>query len=639
MTTENDPDLFEDAATTIPDTPASGVPGEDLFPLGDEDQERKIVAWCEKAFEQAKTAKQRHQDKWDKYYKMYRSYVRKRGKADWRAKNWMPIAFFVIETITPKLVAQLPKFTVSPVGPDDEPGAELMEDLLEWAADQSDLYLELVKAIKSSLIYGTGILKTSLLERTRFQIKQEQEMQQTMTQIPSGQLDINGNPQMTQVPGQPMPTGQMVTTRTPYVAYTGPAAEAVDIENFFVDPLAESVESARYVIHRVYRDKSYIEDQFRKGNYKKPPDEIWTRFLTEHSSLRREALVELGPGGMPSFDKGVIAIMEFWTDNVIVTVAGSESGGFVLLRAEKNPYAHGEKPFVRIVDHLIPHEFWGIGEMEPLEGLQDTFNALWNSRIDNVSLVLQTMFTAVMDYVIDPSELVMRPGGVIRLREGIPPNQAIQPLELGEVTESSYKEAAEIERMTEKTTGVSPYQTGEDSPAYNRTATGIALISEQGNSRLAHKVTIAELTGFKRLARQFGSIIQQFVPPEMVIRLKGGADPMNPMGSETQFTWARITPDAIGGRYDYDIEAQSSTQTESVRREQALSLFQMLGNDPLMNPLKLRENVLKVFGIKDPQDYMVTPQQLQMMQQQQMAADQAAQAPAPEQGGGPPGAA
>ena len=89
---------------------------------------------------------------------MYRSYVKKKGAGDWRARYWMPIAFFVIETITPRLVAQLPEPLVDAVGPEDAEPAKLMQEMIMWAAEQGDLYLELVKAIKSSLIYGIGVL-------------------------------------------------------------------------------------------------------------------------------------------------------------------------------------------------------------------------------------------------------------------------------------------------------------------------------------------------------------------------------------------------------------------------------------------------------------------------------------------------
>ena len=601
------------------DIPVSGVDGEDLFPE-DEEAQQKIVAWISKAYEQSRAAKANHQLRWDKFYRMYRSYVKKRAKGDWRSRAWMPIAFYVIETIIPRLVAQLPKFTVDGVREEDEQGAEYLETLLDWASDQSDLYLELAKGLKSSLIYGTGILKTTYDEKTAYSITREPEMMEQTVEMPTGEMDMDGNSIMQTMSMGAVPTGETSVVRRPYTRYAGPIAEAVDIKNFFVDPVADSIENARYVIHRVYRDRAYLEDMFEAGVYHRPEKDIWQSFLSDHAGLERMASVDLGPGSSQGDDSGLIELLEFWTDRTVATVVSNGDSASMLLRVERNPFAHGMKPFVRVVDHLVPHEFWGIGELEPLEGIQDTVNALWNSRIDNVKLVLNSMFLAVMDYVVDPADLQVRPAGVVRIREGVPLDQAVQPLELGEVTSSSYTEVAELERMTEKVSGVSPYQTGTDSASVNRTATGVALISEQGNTRFAHKVRIAELTGFRQLAMQYATIIQQFSGPEITVRL------LNPEGAAMFQT---IPLDAISGQYDFNIEAESSTQTESIRREQTLSLFQLLAADPYMKPLKIRADVLKTFGKKNTADYMLTEEELYQMQ--------AAAAAQPQEEGAPVG--
>ena len=599
--------------------PTSGVEGDDLYPPNEEDQ-KKIVLLTDKMFKDAETYRAEAADRWMKFYKMYRSFVEKRAKGDWKSRVWMPIAFFVIETIAPKIVAQLPAFTPHAVGPEDVMGEEPLETLLNWAADKSGLYLELVKAMKSALIYGTGVLKTSYREETKYAILQEPLMQEQYVDLASGETDVDGNPITTRqsLGSQPVldETGQpqMTTVRRPYLSYAGPCAECVDIKDFFPDPWADSIDTCRYVIHRVYRDKAHMEKMFRAGIYKRPPEDVWNAFTTEHSRMSREAEINMGPGTLP-INEDVYTLLEIWTPDVVITVAGEHAG--ILLRMERNPFAHAQIPFVRIVDHLVPNEFWGVGEMEPLEGLQDTLNALWNSRLDNVKLKLNSMFMGVVDYLENPGEdLQVRPGGFIRTREGLPLHEVVQPLNMGEVTSSSYMETEEVERLTEKVSGVSQYTAGNDqgTGALNRTATGVALISEQGNTRFAHKVKIAELTGWVRLAEHFGSILQQFAEPQMTIRI------LNPEG---EAIFRTITAESIGGRFDYDIEAESSAQTESIRREQTLSLFQALAADPYARPLKIRADLLKTFGRKNVSDYILTEQELQMIMQQQ-AQQQAA---------------
>lgn len=605
---------------------------EDLFPESEED-EGKVIKWAVTAFEDADKARADLKIKWDRYYQMYRSFVEDRPAGDWRSRVWMPVSFYVIETITPRLVAQLPKFTVMPVGPEDTEGSKVMEQLLDWATDKSDLYLELVKAFKSALTYGTGIVKTYYDEKTAWNIYRKPVMKPVFMEMPLGEIDIDGNPmsEQVQVGEEPDPTQEPQLVREPITTYAGPVAEAVDIGDFFPSPEATEIEDAGYVVHRVFRTKDHIESMAKKGAYHLPDSDKWENFTTAYdfTSATRQASINLGPGTYNTTLAGqkLIEMWEIWTDDYIITIAGQT----VLLRAERNPFAHGEKPFVRIVDHLVPHEFWGIGELEPLEGIQDTMNALWNSRIDNVKLVLNSMFVVSTDYLQDPRDLTIRPGGVVRVREGVPIDQVVKNIDLGEVTSSSYTEAAEMERMSEKVSGVSAYQMGTDSPSLNRTATGVALISEQGNTRFAHKVRISELTGLRRLARHYGTILQQYMPEQMVIRI---------LGQQGQLFWQTVTADSISGAFDYQVEAESAQQTESIRREQSMGLFQTLIGLPEINRYRLIEDVLDTFQRKDKQAYVLSPEMMQMQQMQEMAmqaqatgmdAQATAQAEPPEQ--------
>jgi len=631
------------------------APGEDLYPVDDEAAERKITAWVQKKYQYAAQARKPHEERWLRYYKGYRSYVRPKKPGEWKSDTWMPMIFYVIETILPRLAAQLPSAVVNPVGPEDVHPAELMEELLKWAEDKSELYPEQVKAVKSSLMYGTGVLKVQYGEKTAYNIREEPVMEETVTQVPTGELDIDEQPIMQEQPGQAQPVldengePQMQTIREPYATYQGPIAEAVDLEDFFPDPVCSDIDDARFVIHRVYRDKAHLQKMFDRGVYKKPADpKKWEQFLGKSKVAKRQDEVGLG-GNTAEEDKDLYALLELWTDEVVITVAGEEADG-VLMRADRNPYGHGLKPFVRIVDHIVPHEFWGVGEVEPLEGIQKAMNELWNARIDNVKISLNQMFAVVMDYIMDPDDLIVRPGGVIRMREGLPLNQVFEQVDLGEVTQNAYQEVHELKDMGDMVTGVSPYQTGQDSPAYNRTATGVALISEQGNTRFSFKVQLAEHTGYKRLARMYAAILQQYLPEDMFLRIKGGEAqqqlqiamqeldmyaqqseaagmPVDPMMMQQQMeqlqqqfdprgVWTQITQDAIEGRFDLNIEAESSSQTVSARREQTLSMASQLMNDPWVKPRPIREDLLKEFGRKNVDEYLLSEMEMQLMQQQ-----------------------
>lgn len=583
--------------------------GNEFYPAS-EDEHRQVLTWCLQAFQAADDHRSSYYDRWVRYYKLYRSYV-KREKGDWRSKAFIPHAFSVIETITPRLLAQLPQFVTSPMGMEDVRNAKAMETLLNYSASQANLYPELIKAVKSSLKYGTGIMKNYHRRDVRTAMRMEPivspqraTVQRPVTDANGAQvLDMNEEPMFEDVE---MEMGSEITgyQQMPYeyVAYDGPASEAIDIFNFWVAPESVDIETARYVIQRVYREMSHVMEQVSKGVYRMPP-EMGPEDITstdDEPLARRLAAIELG-GDAADPTRKPVELLEFWTaDGRVITMANRKA----ILRVARNPFNHGEKPYVRIVDYLQEHEFWGVGEIEVLEGLQDLQNAIVNQRIDNVRLKMNGLFAVDRDANVDLRTLRSRPGGVIETSG--PPSSMIQVLDLGDVTSSAFAEAAETERFMEKVSGVTAYQTGIDSPSLNDTATGVALISEQGNTKFALKLRLLELLALKPLARQWGAIIQQFTSGQRVVRM---------LGPEGQFTFMSFDPESLMGALDYDVATASSSQTESVRRQQDQMLLQILaGVWPYAVP-QLVMDLLESFGKKNLADYMMGPQQLDFMGQ------------------------
>lgn len=589
-----------------PDIPAGGT----LFPA-DPSAHAELLAWCLEEFNAADRHRAPLARRWKRYYKLYRSYVQRRT-GDWRSKLFIPIVWYVVEAVAPRMVAQLPKFIVNPIEEEDEEPAKVMEQMLEWAAGRSNLYLELVKIYGSALKYGTGIGKVRYERCVKKVRRKVPEMADVMMTSPMPMMDPATGQPMTDINGQPMmgsqemprgqqPTGRMKWEKVERVLYDGPICDFVPILNFWPAPEATSIEDARYVIQRTFRDTKYVKRMFASGVWKMPPGvEVKDVFTSERDELTkvREEIGDINASPQNDLSE----VLEFWTDDTLTVVLNRSA----IVRCDDNPYEHGEKPFVRLVDYFQEGEFWGMGEIEPLEGFQDAINALWNQRIDNVRLVLNKMFAFDPENIIDQRDLQVRPGGTVRVRSrDIPVGQVLQELDFSDVTSSSYTEVAELERMTEKVSGVSGYTTGTDSPTMNQTATGVSIITEQGNTRFALKVRMAELTALVPLSRMYASILQQFMPDEQAVRI------VNDDGAQE---WVKITADSLQGAFDFDIEAQSSTVTESVRKEQSMSLIQTFSQiidpatgQPVLSLQALADDVLDAFGKKNKVKYAPAP--------------------------------
>ena len=579
----------------------SAVPGGALYPDG-EDAQAALLATLQQWFASADARRGDYYDRWMRHHRLYRSYV-ELDKTDWRSKVFMPYSFSIIETVAPRLLSEVPKFVVMPMSPDDVESALAMESLMDRSTSATDLYLELTKAVKSALKYGTGILK-NFHRRDIYRAQRAQPIFEPVTlMMPTPQLGMDGQPAMS-LDGNMMFSDREVTIDNrqvgtqmvpyEYVGYDGPASVFVDLFNFWVAPEATDMEDARYVIHRTYKEMGEVLRLVNEGVYQLPPSmtpEDVTDVDDEPLSRRLQAI---GIGGSSAdTTRKPVELLEFWTkDGRVATMANRKA----VLRHDQNPFNHGMKPFSRFVDYLQEGEFYGVGEIEAIEGLQDVQNALVNSRVDNVKLNVHSMFAINKEAVKDPRHLQVRPGGVVEIQGDFPVSEAFQRIDFGDVTASAFAEVAEMERQIERVTGVTAYQTGTDSPSLNDTATGVALISEQGNTKFAMKLRLIELTGLRPLARQWGSIIQQFTTEEQMVRV---------LGVDGQWVFQAISPESIQGALDFDIQVSSTTQTETIRRQQDIMLVQLLAQVwPQAIPSLVRD-LLRDFGRKNVTEYMV----------------------------------
>lgn len=606
----------------------------ELFPKNPEEHSRILTRFLEN-FREADDARTERANRWKQMYRAYRSYVDKRPPGSWESRLFLPESFKQVETILPRLVAQLPRFRCEPVGEEDVQPAEVMEFLLNHSAETSGLYIELTSCFKDALIYGTGILKVFRGDILETATRTVPVMEDIVTQIAeplidpdTGQplLDPDGNPVLDtrdEVVGQ-MPIGYEVE-QYDRVAYDGPMAKALDPFNFWIAPEAEEVDPARYTFDRSFLDKEEVQDRIEQGIYH------WPEFDADRSSgsyedipsIERLAEIGLTNAGLPL---GKFEALECWTKRGMqITVLNRQ----VVVRVQKNPFWHKQKPYIRFVNYPMPHEFYGIGEVEAISGLQNAINAIQNRRLDEVVLKLHQPTAVNPDLLHSLDDLIRKPGQVIRTRGDIPSKDVLSTIDLGDVNSSAYVEVDHLKQSIQETTGVSNVQQGLES-TQSETATGTAILQEMGSTRFGFKSRLFELGALKRLGKQMGSILQQFTPKERVIRLLGPAG---------EYMFQNVDPLAIQGALDYSIETSSIIQSETVKREQAMGLFNILypvlAQLPPGVPLPpgitaLVEDILEAFGKKQKGRYLAPSPMMPGLPSGQSEVPQEPMAPSPE---------
>lgn len=607
----------------------------DLFPTTEQGYE-DLKAWCTRAWAAAQQAKRPYEKKWKRYYRLWMMYVGPRRPGEWRSRVFMPESFQTVETILPRLISALPDFEATARGPEDEDNAEILTRELQYAQDESNLHLAGVDMNRDRLMYGTGIFKICYKEIEGYGREAEPAFE-TITDMvqrpvidpetqaplrnPDGEIVTESIPVSAQVPAG------FRTKRTKVIHYAGPVAYPVDPFHFFVAPESQNIDEARYIIHRTYVELKEFMEMVAKGVYHWPDDldpeslqeeKLFTNTHDDPDTVRRNS-VDLGPGVDPT--RKMVELLEFQTkDGRVITMLQQRA----VVRHQVNPYDHGQKTYAVFYDYKPPHEFWGRGEIEIIEGLQDLINTLVNQRIDNVRLGMDQGYAVNSSQLKDPNQLKRRPGQVVEvLGDGMQPSDVIHPLPTTEVTSSAFAEADQAKQWSERTSGSSAYQQGLDTSSMNDTATGVAMITEQGSNRFAVKSKIDEIDPWRRTARQYGAIIQQYRTDVRSVRL---------LGPDGAAFWETVDPLSLMGSFDFRIESTSAIQSETIKREQAISLFRelapLLANpNPIPPPaIELIKDVLESFGHKNVDKYL---QQAVPMMQPGMLQQVMGQAPAP----------
>lgn len=599
----------------------------DLYPR-DPEKHREMVSWCNAAFTAADTARRPMYDRWVRYFKLNRAYIKEKPKGEWRSRVFIPYIFSTVEAILPRMVASLPKMVADPVSSDDVEPSKLLTRIMQVSAESGDLDTSLLQMYKQTLKYGTGIGKTYYKRITaRVKVSAPAPAPEVPAMDAAGRpmMDMNGQPMTAPLAAQPPSNGNGSGYKD-VVVWEGPVTDWVDIFDFWAAPESTDVQTARYTIQRVYREISYIEKKIEEGVYRWPeemgPDEVSQ--LDPTSGVMRASMIG-EDGAATDTTRRSVEILEYWLDDGrVITMANRKA----ILRVIQNPFNHGQKPYIRIVDYLNEGEFWGSGEIEYLEGLQDVANATINQRIDNVRMTMNQMVAVNVDAIEDMRDLRPRPGGIIRVNTDLPIREVIEPVNTGDVTSAAYTEAENIERLIERVSGIGNYQLGVGSPSQD-TATGVQTMTESGNTKFSLKVKTAEMLGIRSMARQWGSLIQQYMSPGRELRI---------LGPDGEWQFQPVDINALQGAVDYSVEVGSSAVTDSAMREQKMTLLQvMAGLLPQAVP-QLAKDVFEAFGYRNLNAYLGPDAQMAGMAQMQMQQQMSPGAPAAQAGppSGPP---
>ena len=517
-----------------------------------------IVIKVKEYYKNASDAKANNVTQWKKNYQAYTGELFERGSTNKKLGNAIPNhVFATVETIKPIMVTNPPKNVVLPTKEDGFLKAMIIQDALDYEWDRTNLIGKVTDALTNGLICGTMVIGLF--------------------------WDGKANKGLGNI--------------KPVV---------ISPFNFFIDPMAEYIDEAQYVMYATYKSLGELCKYY--------PDKA--EELSGQASNDIDENLAFGKDKTNAKNQ-ILYIECYMRDYTRIEEEEEEDGkkykvkkpkypngrrviiaGDVLLSDGENPYNDGKFPFVSWNCYKLPGRFWGMSEVEELITIQTEMCNLYNSLIDNAKLNGNPWVIKDKNAGVETKSLTNTPGLVITKnpgsevkRDAPPPmpayiQQVIQDLKYDVQVVSGVFDAMRGERPMSVTSGVA-IQALQD--------------SSQGRVRL-------KIQALERMLAELGGMwlhrMQQFWELPRTVRIMGGAYEPNSMpvmvdGQPVRFT--EVSKDEIDGDFDVMIKTGSTMPVnKSARLETIMRLAQTPAEDGL--PMIDRRTVIEYCDLDNPDD-------------------------------------
>ncbi len=368
-----------------------------------------------------------------------------------------------------------------------------------------------------------------------------------------------------------------------------PTAVVVKNGHFYIDPTADSIDNAEYVIQTsdvtlssireagIYKNLEVLETSATDRNDSDLEDSRSQRgddrgynvddYQSGDESLKKVTMYEYW-GNLDYNDSGIaVPVVLTWVGNTVI-------------RFEENPYPDKKKPYVATPFTKTPFMFWGDALSEFLSDGQFIRSGIMRAMLDNVAQS-NNGFKFFRKGVLDPLNKK-------RLQNGIGGNIEINGDKndmwdgaFNQMPQSIFAMFEMIQRDNESLSGISNVAQGLDSKALT-SATASSIASSMGQKRMMEIVRrYSEL--IKELMRKWISYNKVYLTDKEVMRIAGEFIP--------------FTRDDIDGSYDIDITVGVDGIEEAKANQMTMLMQQISGLAGNVDPTIIHDLLAKLSDI------------------------------------------
>jgi hypothetical protein len=535
---------------------------------------------------------------WDKWERQWNAYRPPKDADDWRSNIYIPLTTSIIEAQLSEVVEQDPIPWAVGRSSKDIPKAAVINACMQFSFDNGKFNLALFDILKDAFICGTGIGQEYYWREER-EIKDKDGKKQRMVEFDDCYL------------------------------------EPVRLWDFFIDEVARGF-TGPYAAQDCIR--RYIMDY----------DDFRTFFQGKWDPMGNAELVK--PGGDTNYYEFYIPpdriehsrqveVLWYWNKpSDLLSIVANDVNVFY----DANPYKHKQLPFVRAIDIKRPHQFYGKGECEILESLQDEINTLRRMTIDRNHLDIDKPVFVNDTLTLEDEDTIARPHGIIPVGDV----SGIKFAEYSDIPASVFQQLNMLNDDKVRITGMDERQ---QSVAGSGTATEASILKEATLKRMNMKMWHMKNDTLIDIGRlRVENILQFYTQPKLEkilndkqmqdaqamgrlvkqngqnyeanyrnVRLIDQQFGLNPDTQEPEitpskgFTFFEALPEYFlpeKGGYDIIIKGTESIPlSKPLMQQKADEMYDRLVKNPAIDISKLSSYLLKSRDL-DPDDFIKAPQ-------------------------------
>jgi hypothetical protein len=360
-------------------------------------KEEQAIKLAERLFAKAKQHRSMYDKPWPRYYRMFRGKQWDSPRPSFRHSEIVNHIFKSIQSTVPILMDARPRFEFLPEEPSDFEFAEILNQAAESDWVRNNWSLEFLESLLDAHFYGAGI--SSMLHDKDANYRTGKICYESFDPFhfypdPDAR-DVNKKCGFAVV-AEPIDVAKLKRKYPKHAQYLKP--DLVDLANSMRDLSQERRQTPNdgFAVHvdgltdPADKDKAlcvtvWITPEYLADDYDEEQDPETGEYLQKAKWPRGRKIVVCNK---------------------------------VLLEDDENPYDDFEIPYQRLLNYSLPREFWGISEVEQLEGPQKTFNKVLNFALDVMTLMGNPIWIVDKNANVDPDLLINKPGLVVEPNPG-----------------------------------------------------------------------------------------------------------------------------------------------------------------------------------------------------------------------------